>query len=473
MQLTKTDFIQYLNCSKSLWVLKREPDTYPHGEFSVFLQKLTREGYEVERYVRQYFDIIAERAVDFQRVFETDTGLFARADAFETTEDGETILYEVKSSTSVKTDAGHNHIKDACFQKICAERSGQKIDRVFLVHLNGEYVRDGAVDPERLLKFADVTEYVGAIQEDTEAEIDQALTLLSEIDIDRDSCSCLHNSRAHHCDTFSIFNPDISQPSIYSLPRLSAKKRYDFVVNRLFDLNAVPDDYPLLEIQQMVVIAAKAGEPQINLAAIQHFLSHMVFPLFFFDYETFSSAVPFLNRTSPHKHFPVQYSLHILDADGQLTHREFLEREPRLPGRLIEQMEEDIGPVGSIVSWHASFEKARNRDMAMLFPEKAEFLAGLNDRMVDLKDVFKADYVDARFDGSTSIKKVLPAIRPELSYKGLDVQDGASAMEAWQRMISAEEAEANEIAQALLSYCKLDTLAMVEIYRFLRDVTNS
>jgi len=468
MQLSKTDFIQYLNCPKSLWALKREPETYPHGEFSVFLQKLTREGYEVERYVRQYFDAIDERAVDFQRVFETDAGLFARADAFEATGSGETILYEIKSSTSVKTDADHNHIKDACFQKICAERSGQKIDRVFLVHLNGEYVRDGDIDPEGLLEFADVTEDVGAIQEETEAEIDEALALLTETDIDRDGCSCLHNSRAHHCDTFSIFNPGMPQPSIYSLPRLSAKKRYDFVVNRLFDLNAVPDDYPLSEIQQTVVIAAKAGEPQINLAAIQDFLSEMVFPLYFFDYETFSSAVPFLDRTSPHKHFPVQYSLHILDADGQLTHREFLEREPRLPDRLIQQMESDIGPAGSIVSWHASFEKARNRDMVLLFPEKAEFLTGLNDRMVDLEDVFKADYVDARFDGSTSIKKVLPVICPELSYKDLDVQDGASAMEAWQRMIDADKAEADEIAEALLSYCKLDTLAMVEIYRFLR-----
>jgi len=49
MQLSKTDFIQYLNCPKSLWWLRHEPDSYPHGEFSVFMQKLTREGYEVER----------------------------------------------------------------------------------------------------------------------------------------------------------------------------------------------------------------------------------------------------------------------------------------------------------------------------------------------------------------------------------------------------------------------------------------
>ena len=125
VRLTKTDFIQYLNCPKSLWVLKHDPDNYPHGEFSAFMQKLTREGYEVERYVRQYLESDKGREINFQAVFETDEGLFARADALEHTTDGEVILYEIKSSTRVKTDSSHNHIKDACFQKICAEQIGR------------------------------------------------------------------------------------------------------------------------------------------------------------------------------------------------------------------------------------------------------------------------------------------------------------------------------------------------------------
>ena len=105
--------------------------------------------------------------------------------------------------------------------------------------------------------------------------------------------------------------------------------------------------------------------------------------------------------------------------------------------------------------------------MARLFPGYSDFLSDLNKRMADLEDVFKADYVDARFDGSTSIKNVLPIICPNLSYKELDVQDGASAMDAWQRMVVAEAEESDTIAAALLKYCKLDTFAMVEIYRFL------
>ena len=467
MQLTKTDFIQYLNCPKSLWLLKHEPESYPSGTFSVFVQKLAREGYEVERYVRQLLSSDGTRTVNFQAVFETEDGLFARLDALERNGDGGAILYEIKSSTSVKTGGAHNHIKDAGFQKICAERAGQKIDRVVLVHLNGGYVRNGDVDPAGLLSFVDVTPQVDAIAEETEEEIDAALEFLRQAAIERGSCSCLNKSRANHCDTFGYFNPDVPSPSIYSLPNLSAGKRSDLVVKGIFDLQQLPRDLELTPTQELVVRSARMGAPQINADAIRSFLAGLEFPLYFLDYETYASAVPRLNRTSPHRHFPVQYSLHVLDADGTLRHEEFLEREARLPDRLIAHMRERIGPVGNLISWHASFEKAQNDEMGRLFPDWASFFASLNTRMVDLEVPFKTSYVDVRFDGSTSIKKVLPVVCPTLSYDDLEVKDGASAMEAWERLIVAERQEADHIAASMYLYCERDTLAMVEIYRFL------
>lgn len=466
MRLTKTDFIQYLNCPKSLWQLLNAPDDYPHGEFSVFLQKLTREGYEVERYVRQFFENAEGRAADFQRVFETDDGLFARADVLEAV-NGKTVLYEIKSSTSVKTDAAHNHLKDACFQVICAERSGQQIDAVSLVYLNGEYERVGEIVPEELLVFENVTERVREIEAETASEMDEALAQLRETELDRSGCTCLYKSRSNHCDTFALFNPGVPHPSIYSIPRLSAKKRGELIESRILDLVAIPDDYALSAIQAGVVQAAKSGAPIINLERIETFLADLSFPLYFLDYETYASAVPLLDRTSPHKHFPVQYSLHVLHEDGTLEHHEYLEREARLPDRLLANLSSDIDSAGSVISWHASFEKTQNKELARLFSDHADFLTDLNARMADLEDVFKTDYVDAGFDGSTSIKKVLPVICPGLSYEGLDVQDGASAMDAWQKMVSAKAGESDQIASALLGYCKLDTFALVEIYRFL------
>jgi len=470
MRLTKSDFISYLNCPKSLWLAKRDSERYPQqNDQPVFMEKLAREGYEVEGYVRKFFDMAGDHNVDFQSEFETTDGLYARADVIEKTVGGKTFLYEVKSSTKVKADSTHSHIKDVCFQKICAERSGQRIDQVFLIHLNGEYVRNGAIEPAKLLTVVDVTRYAETMAPETEAEIDAALDFLSG-DIDREGCSCLEKSRANHCDTFTIFNPNMPDPSIYSLPRLSASKRQDFISRGIFGIEDIPEDYSLSPAQLVMVRAAKSGKPQMDVDGIRRFLSQLVFPLYFFDYETYGSAVPLIDGVSPHKQFPVQYSLHVLHKDGTLEHKEYLEREARMPINLIKQMQKDIGPTGSLISWHASFEKTQNRGVAKIYPEKATFFQDLNERMVDLEDLFKVDYVDIRFGGSTSIKNILPVVCPALAYGDLDVQNGSSAMDAWQRMIKANPSEAAQIAESLLEYCKMDTFAMVEIYRFLARI---
>jgi CRISPR/Cas system-associated exonuclease Cas4 (RecB family) len=468
MQLSKTDFIHYLNCDKSLWLSKHEEEKYPQGEFSTFLQKLVREGYEVEHYVQEFFKTFDCASVDHQREFKTDQGLYARADAFVVTNDGEHHLFEVKSSTKVKKDKHHDPIKDACFQLITAEQSGQAIDRVFIVHLNGGYVRQGDIVPEELLHFEDVTDKVREVYDETAAEIAQALSFLAQTEMDHSGCSCLYKSQANHCDSFDYFNPDIPRPSIYNLPRLSDKKRRELLDGGMISLQDVPVDFPLSDTQAGVLLSAHAGGPQIDVAGIKEELGEYIFPLYFFDYETFASAVPLVDRCSPHKAFPVQYSLHILEEDGTLTHKEFLQRDAELPIKLIEQMEKDIGDAGSIVSWHASFEKTQNKEMAKWYPAKEEFLLNINDRMVDSEDFFKAMYVDACFGGSTSIKKVLPVICPQIGYDELDVQDGATAMEAWQKMINASPDEAEVIASSLLEYCYMDTFAMVDIYKFLR-----
>ena len=436
------------------------------------MKKLIREGYEVERYVQEFFKSNGNFDVSFQTEFKTEDGhLYARADAFEMKSDGTAALYEIKSSTSIKTDSKHNHIKDACFQKICAERTGQRIDRVFLVHLNGEYIREGEINSDELFVFNDITEKVAEIERETNEEINTALQFLTS-DQDLQGCSCREKSRRNHCDTFAKFNPDVPKPSIYHLPNVSQKKIGELLSKGVIGLDAVTDEYPLSERQHLVVKAAKTGVPQIDKAAIKKFLANLEFPLYFLDYETFSSAVPFLDGTGPHQQFPVQYSVHILEEDGRLSHKEYLEREARLPERLVERMAIDIGRSGSIVSWHASFEKRLNREMGERYTENAAFLNGINNRMVDLEDVFKVDYVDARFYGSTSIKNVLPVVCPDLDYEELNIQDGAAAMEAWGRMVNASQQESEEIANDLLKYCRLDTYAMVEIIRFLAKRVN-
>ena len=175
-----------------------------------------------------------------------------------------------------------------------------------------------------------------------------------------------------------------------------------------------------------------------------------------------------MDGVRPHQQVPVQFSVYKLDAAGSLTHAEFLAEGPGERRALVQSLRKVIGDSGHCISWNKSFEIGCNRGLASSFSEYAGFLESINERTIDLMEVFKRDYVDIRFGRSTSIKKVLPILCPELSYDELTVENGANAMAAWLSMSK----ETDHVFKAryrkqLLEYCKLDTFAMVEIYRFL------
>jgi len=138
-----------------------------------------------------------------------------------------------------------------------------------------------------------------------------------------------------------------------------------------------------------------------------------------------------------------------------------------LPHALIAHMRQTIRTTGSVVSWNKGYENTRNSDMATLYPQHAEFLNDITARTVDLQDIFKKGYVDIGFDGSTSIKNVLPVIAPELTYKGMAVGNGGEAMVAFGQLITlADGAEKDQLRQQLLVYCELDSYAMVRLFQF-------
>ncbi len=108
-----------------------------------------------------------------------------------------------------------------------------------------------------------------------------------------------------------------------------------------------------------------------------------------------------------------------------------------------------------------------------MIPEYKEAMESLNGRVVDLIIPFKKKwYDDPRFEGSASIKQVLPVLCPELSYKELGIQEGGSAQRLWMEAILDDKRadQKDQILADLIKYCKLDTLAMVEIYRKLQEL---
>ena len=476
--------MRYLQCPRSLWLLKHKPEVYPHKVFSDFLKKIAREGYEVERYAQMLFpngvslppvvvtaltktkEALSKKIETlFQPAVLTDDGLFARADILTCSSDNTYTLYEVKSSSSIKKKAGENHIKDACFQKITFERFGLHIQKVFIIHLNGDYVREVEIDPHTLLKKVDVTDAVKKIYDETEIEINNALSLLQEKKIEEHGCPCFRKTRSNHCDAFEYFNGTLPNHAVWEIGNLREKKLCTILDRNIQTIESIPEDIDLNDRQRRQVQAVMRREPLIDEKKIVALLNTLTFPLYFFDYEAASSAVPKIIGTKPWQHIPFQYSLHCMYVDGTLDHSEYLNKTASPPEGVLRALCEAVKGEGSIIAWHASYEKTINKNMMDMYPQHREALQNINDRMFDLEDIFKEAYTDAAFCGSTSIKKVLPVLCPHLSYKDLVVQDGTQAMEQWFAMVEAKDpAEKKRIRDDLLAYCKLDTFAMVEIY---------
>ena len=82
----------------------------------------------------------------------------------------------------------------------------------------------------------------------------------------------------------------------------------------------------------------------------------------------------------------------------------------------------------------------------------------------------KTHYYHPAFNGSYSIKAVLPTVAPHLAYDDLEIQEGTVASVRFYRMVfeKVDEPARARIRAALLAYCGRDTLAMVELRRALR-----
>jgi hypothetical protein len=468
-RLSKSDFLDFRACSKSFWLRHHKPRAVVWPTPGAFDRMLMRDGYAVEAQVKLLTQSWSDpEQLSFQKVFETEQ-CYARADLVREYADGSIDIFEIKGSTSLKSSTGADHIDDAGFQVAVAKMLGIEVRSASIVHVNGDYVRTGDIDQAALFVVVDVTAQVAEREAELATEIAAALDLLAQPAIDEQGCSCRRiGSLDRHCASFSYFNPDIEFPSAHYLPRISAKAL------------TVLDDEGRLGIQELseadvtkaqlpILRALQSGKPRIEVDKIAEFLGKLVWPLYFYDYETFASAIPLADGHQPQQQLPVQFSLHRLDEDGALSHVEFLADRPGQESELIEALIAAADNTGSAVVWNETFEKSCNKRLARLFPDRAEYLEQLNERTVDLMVPFKADYVHPHFEGSTSIKKILPVLCPALQYPKESVHDGAGAMEAWAEMASTEDATKREqLRKELLAYCHLDSLAMVEILKVLQ-----
>lgn len=246
---------------------------------------------------------------------------------------------------------------------------------------------------------------------------------------------------------------------------------------QLDDLREVPDEL-LSSIQQRVKDCSVTGEPYFHAEGTATELARYGHSAYFLDFETISFAVPRWAHTRPYQQLPFQFSLHIVESDGRLEHQGFLDLSGDDPSQTCAiELIRLCGTVGPIFAYNAGFESRVIRELGERFPDLATKLNAIAARLVDLLPIARRHYYHPSQHGSWSIKAVLPALCPDLSYSNLDgVQDGNMAQAAYQEAIAAATTSERkaEIQQQLHEYCKLDTFAMVRMWEtFAGEIANS
>ena len=330
----------------------------------------------------------------FQATFATD-GFIAKCDVLVPGEPGTWDIYVVKGTNAKKEgNEDRDHISDLAFQRVVLERAGVKVGRTYIVHLNKEYVRSGMLDIDAMFVKDDSSEQVVAKRSEIEAEMAAAKEYLNCETEPNGGCECHCSGRSRHCTTFAYSHPQIPEYSVHDIVRigLSKKKLVYFVDNNIFRLDDVPEEFELGDGQANQVRVHKRGTPVIDEAAIRDALAAYTYPLYFFDYETFAPAIPDFDGFSPYQRIPFQFSLHILrEPGGELEHVEFLHEEARDPTtRVAELLARHIAPGGSVVVWHAPFERGVDSEIGKREPAFATVMERINGQLVDLGKVIRA-----------------------------------------------------------------------------------
>lgn len=500
MILTKSTFLDWLDCPGYCWLTINDPDqaaaikpplesdwASAGSEIESLAQELFPDGElvsgrgqkaveQTNKYLRKNSSVI------FQATTITTSDLMAMADILARDGDG-WILYEVKSKVEVDKK---RHLPDLAFQRFVFRQAGFKIKQVRLVHINKKYVGDGQrIDPEQFF----VHDQDGRLGINLSEEVkdypnlkDQVAKAQKELGSAKPAiCSCRPKTKTNHCPAFSHFHSDIPQPSIYDITRITTKK-----IAYLLDRGAVA-------IEQAAELADEVNFTDRQLAQIElhpdkeysqwvrigHEFKNLDWPLYFFDYEAFSAAVPLLPRSNPYDQIPFLYSLLKLENpndEPQVVDNYLVDdQQPPLFRQLAESLIEHLEQTGgSIVVWHAQFEKMVNRNLAKVYPDLSQKLDQINDRIYDLETIFtQGFYRSGKLAGRTSVKVVTEHLVPQLDYQSghLAIRRGDEASWRWLAATKpgVEAAERQRTFEDLKKYCQQDTLVMVRIYQYLES----
>ena len=486
MNLSKSKYTKGITCPKKLWLSCYKPEksidsnnqsTFTNGtkigelarslfgnyiliDYDKGLESMLK---ETKKYLEDKPNIICEASFSYDNNFCSVDILKKDLDGVE--------IYEVKSSTEIE----EIYMDDISYQVWVLRKCGLNVKKASIVFVNNKYVKNGELDIHKFFNIEDVTDKLYENVEAKVKELQEVINNNKEPNIDL-SISC---HKPQDCPFFKYCTRKLPSPNVFDLgwhlnfnKKLEMYERGNVTYEDILDKEIVND-----KVTEQIRQSISNIEPKINKDNIKEFLSCFYYPLYFLDFESYQAVIPTIDGTHPYQQICFQYSLHIVDKNNKIIHKEFLsdDYDGNPMYGLCKSLCEDIPKDSCVIAYHKSFECSRLEEMAEQFPEFSEHLLNISKNIIDIEKPFaNHDYYVKDMAGRSSIKVVLPALfpkDPELDYHNLnDVHKGDEASAAYLSLKDLSKEEEEKLRHSLLKYCELDTLAMVKIWEKLKEV---
>jgi hypothetical protein len=487
-RLSKSRYQTGLQCEKALYLTCYRPDlATPPSEMDRATQEngnkigiLAQQAFPGGELIDEpYFDVEQALAHTESAIADGKSSIFeatfmhentmVKCDVLENNGDGTFDITEVKSATGVKDP----NITDLAVQLYVLKGAGIKIRNAYLMHLNSDYVYPGGEhDLSQLFTRENVTDPVKKYAREVREDLREMKKVLRNPDQEPVKCIGRHCKAPHLCSFYEHCHSTLPEHPITELPLISEKLMDKLIADDIWAIKDIPENYAGLTPKQQRVREAVVGNNVRIHGNVKGELSALKYPLHFLDFETVQNVVPEYVGTHPYQQIPFQWSDHVMVApkDEDVIHAEFLHTDATDPRRsfaesLLRTMEQDQGNI--VV--YSNFEQQRLKELARDFKDLEPRLEKVIGRLYNLEKTVNTSVNHPEFKGKTSIKYVLPAMVAENDYADLDIKNGAVAMTRYRKAVAGEMTpeEARSTFDNLLTYCGVDTMSMVKVFRAL------
>ncbi|TND09325.1 MAG: hypothetical protein FD123_1412 [Bacteroidetes bacterium] len=484
--LSKTSYIKGLQCSKALFLYRHYPqlrDPIPPERQAQFTR-----GIDVGILARELFPGGIDSTVGLSRKYEQ---------AVEKTRDliegGTDVIYEaafrfngVLIFVDILARSGNGwhavevksslrlspvHVNDAALQYYVLKGAGLEITNFSLAHINSAYRREGDVQLNKLFNLVSVLEEIEQKEKQIALNVGEMKTMLEGSQVPARDIGD-HCFSPYSCDFIGQCWKPLPEHNIFELTGLSRSDAFLLYSSGIQSITDIVNEDSLNEMARAQLRSLREMKPLVDKAKLDKFFSGLKFPLLFMDIETFMPAIPKYEGTKPFQHLPFQYSIHAVEQEGaEAVHISFIAEPGNDPRKeFAESILRDTEGTGSIIVYDSNLERSMLFAMKNLFPEYGDAFLDRISRLTDLMQPFmERAYHHPAMKGSVSLKNVLPALVPGMSYTQLKIANGSQAMAAYEQLHDQQDLfTLAEMKEGLFEYGRLDTLAMVHIMDVLR-----